>query len=178
MLAACGGGEEPPERTEPAGGCDPVEQVEVADEPRHLTKDFTQADYDSNPPAGGDHSRDALATGRFYHEAPPLGETVHALEHGAVIGWTNGLSEGDQEAVENAFNEVFADGYYQLTVIEHSDLEVPFALSAWGAVQRCESVDTAAIRPFVEEHYASGPEGTLACEGPAGRLPACAEFEP
>ena len=84
--------------------------------------------------------------GTFYTEPPRLGEAVHLLEHGAVIGWTNGLSDADLEAVEEEFNEIFKDGYYQLAVVENPDLEVPFALSAWGALQKCDEVDTAAIR--------------------------------
>jgi hypothetical protein len=33
-------------------------------------------------------------------------------------------------------------GYYQLATVENPDLDVPFALSAWGALQKCDSVDT------------------------------------
>ena len=81
----------------------------------------------------------------------------------------------DQAAVEEAFNEVFQDGYYQIATAELPDMDVPFALSAWGALQTCESVDTEAIRPFIEEWYASPktPEGGLACQGDARTLPNC-----
>ena len=92
-----------------------------------------------------------------------------------MIGWTNDLSPSDRKAVEEEFNEVFQDGYYQLAVVENPDLEVPFALSAWGALQTCDEVDVAAIRPFVEEWYASPKtaEGGLACEGGARSCPNC-----
>ena len=80
---------------------------------------------------------------------------MHLLEHGAIIGWTNGLSKPDLKAVEDEFNDIYGDGYYQLATVENPDLDVPFALSAWGAVQKCATVDTSVIRPFVEQWYAS-----------------------
>ena len=101
---------------------------------------------------------------------------MHALEHGAVIGWTNDLSEDEKATVEQTFNAVFSEGYFQLAVVENPDLDVPFALSSWGALQKCETVDAAAITSFIEEHYAPAEtaEGGLACTGKASRLPACA----
>jgi hypothetical protein len=52
---------------------------------------------------------------------------------------------------------------------------VPFAPSAWEALQKCTEVDTSVIRPFVEEWYASPKSGESfqACDGPARRLPPC-----
>jgi hypothetical protein len=191
-LVACGGDDETTsaesststtaEETqgEPVAGtetesCGPIEEVEVELGGTHFAEDFTAADYDTNPPTGGDHNDTPLQAGTFYDEPPRMGEAVHLLEHGAVIGWTNELSDADLTAIQDEFNEVFKDGYYQLAVIENPDLEVPFALSAWGALQTCEAVDVAAIRPFVEEWYASPKtaEGGLACEGDARRLPNC-----
>ena len=90
-----------------------------------------------------------------------------------MIGWTNGLSRADQEAVEEEFNEVFQDGYYQLAMVENPELEVPFALSAWGALQTCDEVDTAAIRPFVEEWYASPKSAESGARLPGPRRAGC-----
>ena len=109
----------------------------------------------------------------------PLGEAVHALEHGAVIGWTKELSQADTKAVEDAFNAEYSKGYFQLAVVENPDLDVPFAMSAWGALQKCDAVDPEAIASFIEEHYApeETAEGALACSGEAKKLPACANRE-
>ncbi len=178
-LVACGGDDgATSETTETdaiaSGDCASIEEVNVGPV-KHDDKEFTVADYDTNPPAGGDHNDPALTAGTVYTDPPPLGEAVHFLEHGGVIGWTNGLSEEDQAAVEETFDEIFQEGYYQLATVELPDMDVPFALSAWGAVQTCESVDTDAIGPFVEEWYASPktPEGGLACQGDARTLPNC-----
>ncbi len=92
-----------------------------------------------------------------------------------MIGWTNGLSRDERLAVEQEFNDVFGEGYYQLATVENPEMDVPFALSAWGAVQECAEVDTSVIRPFVETWYASpkSPESGLACGGAARELPPC-----
>jgi hypothetical protein len=189
-LAACGGGGDStttsgsstetttitnPSVDQGSGSCTPIEEVDVPLSGQHRDSEFTAADYPTNPPAGGDHNPTPIDPGTFYTEPPRLGEAVHLLEHGAVIGWTNNLSSADQKGVEETFNEIFKDGYYQLAVVENPDLDVPFALSAWGALQKCEQVDTAVTRPFVEEWYGSpkSAEGGLACEGDARSLPNC-----
>ena len=182
-LVACGGDDDPGSSTTPpvtddvasSGTCTEIQEVEVALSGQHDDREFTAADYETNPPAGGDHNPTPLQAGTFYTKPPRLGEAVHFLEHGGVIGWTNDLSAADLKAVEEEFSNVFADGYYQLATVENPDLDVPFALSAWGALQECDSVDTSAIRPFIEEWYASPKtaEGALACQGPARSLPNC-----
>ena len=182
VLAACGGGGDSGDGSTTAstsadtGPCTPIQEVDVPAFGNHENRKFTAADYSTNPPAGGDHNPTPIEAGKFYSEPPPLGQSVHLLEHGAVIGWTNNLSSADQKAVENAFNDVFKDGYYQLAVVENPDMDVPFALSAWGALQKCDSVDTSVVRPFVEKWYASpksGESNQFACEGDARSLPPC-----
>ena len=143
-LAACGGGgdgddsstEAETTASVPAGGCGEIEEVDVPMAGAHSDRDFTADDYSTNPPAGGDHNPNPLQAATFYDDASepaPLGQAVHLLEHGAIIGWTNGLSKPDLKAVEDEFNDIYGDGYYQLATVENPDLDVPFALSAWGA---------------------------------------------
>lgn len=169
-----------PISTEPSvsASCSDVETFEVEPSGDHSDRDFTAADYATNPPTAGDHNPDPIATGQFYDTAPPLGQVVHALEHGAVIGWTNGLDEADQKVVEDAFNELYGKGYYQLAVVEWPDLDGSFALSSWDSLQRCETPAEDAIVDFIENHYAPSTtaEAALACTGKAGRLPPCKEL--
>ena len=177
-LGACGGdaeGESTGSTATAAGPCGPIEEVDVLSFGNHSDQQFTADDYETNPPTGGDHNPTPLQAGSFYRQPPPLGQSVHLLEHGAVIGWTNGLSKADEKSVEREFNDVFQDGYYQLAVVENPDMDVPFALSAWGALQKCDEVDTSVIRPFVEEWYASPKSGEsgAACSGEARKLPPC-----
>lgn len=171
FVAACGGDEDPgsdstnTEAEVPDQGCAEAESVEVLPGGNHEDRDFLASDYETNPPTGGDHNPTPLDFGNFYSDPPRLGEAVHALEHGAVIGWTRDLSETDRTEVEDAFNEVFLDGYPALLVVENPSLDVPFALSSWGALQKCGGVDTEVIRPFIEANYASDKtaEGQIAC---------------
>ncbi len=182
LLVACGGDDDETSSSSEsttttatvATDCDPIEEVDVG-QVEHVKGGLTADDYPTSPPAGGDHYDAATTASAVYPQPQPYGETVHLLEHGAVIGWTNGLSEADQAAVEEEFNALIDEGYYQIAVVENPDLDVPFALSAWGALQECASADTAAIRPFVEEWYASleTPEGVLACQGNARELGNC-----
>lgn len=166
-----------PASTEPSisSSCTDVETYEVEPVGTHFNRDFTADDYATNPPTAGDHNPSPIPMGQFYGKPPPLGESVHALEHGAVIGWTNGLSPEDTKAVDGAFKAEFSKGYFQVAVVEDPDLEVPFALSSWDSLQRCEGVDAEAITSFIEEHYAPSTtdEAQLACSGKASRLPAC-----
>ena len=163
--------------TSVSDACSDVETFDVEPTGQHEDREFTIDDYATNPPTGGDHNPSPIETGQFYSDAPRLGEVVHALEHGAVIGWTNGLSEEDQTAVEDAFNQMYGQGYYQLAVVEFPDLD-GFALSSWDSLQHCESIDPAAITDFIENHYAPSTtaEALLACTGKAQRLPACKEL--
>jgi hypothetical protein len=177
VLAACGGDDDdspPAETTAASGSCSPIEEVDVELSGQHSDAEFTAADYPTNPPTGGEHNPTPLTASSFYEEGAPLGQAVHLLEHGAVIGWTNGLSPADAKAVQSGFDEVFREGY-QLAVVENPDLDVPFALSAWGAMQTCGAVETSAIAPFVEQWYASpkSAESALACQGSARKLPPC-----
>ena len=192
LIAACGDSEEPTSTSASAeeisteseattetpidGSCSAVETIEVDVGGTHFDKDFAADDYETNPPTSGDHNPNPIQTGRFYDKPARLGESVHALEHGAVIGWTNDLSSDEMSVVEQTFNAVFAKGYFQLAVVENPDLDVPFALSSWGALQKCETADSTAITSFIEERYAPSEtaEGGLACAGKASRLPACA----
>lgn len=161
-----------------SSACSDVETFDVEPSGKHDDREFTIDDYATNPPTAGDHNPSPIDTGAFYSETPRLGEVVHALEHGAVIGWTNGLSEEDQAAVEDAFDQMYGQGYYQLAVVEFPDLDVSFAMSSWDSLQRCESIDPAAITDFVENHYAPSTtaEALLACTGKAQKLPACKEL--
>jgi hypothetical protein len=185
VLVACGGGGDTSSTasstatgdttaTADAGDCDPIEEVDVQLGGQHFDKEFTADDYPTNPPTGGDHNPTPLQPG-VYSDPPRLGEAVHLLEHGAVIAWTNNLSPADGQAIQDELKTAFNDGYYQLAMVENPDLDVPFALSAWGAMQKCTAVDTSVIRPFIEEWYASPKtaEGGLACQGDARTLPNC-----
>lgn len=195
VLAACGGDEDSgdgggdPDRPGPgpAVACKPVEEVEVPEaSDYHKDQAFKASDYSSNPPAGGPHSLDFLTNPGIHQPVEP-GKAVHSLNHGAVILWAgDDLAPNDSKTLMKTYRKLAAkdpfkpgDRYSELAIVDKPDLDVPFAMSAWGRVQKCGSVDPKAIESFVEKYYGSGPEGqAVACGDAAGlgekpRVPAC-----
>jgi hypothetical protein len=186
VLAACGGGGGKEENA-----CSPVQAV-TGLVPDHVTTDPDSIPYSTNPPAGGPHTGTSWLRGQTEPEklqrdaAPPtarLGVAGHSLEHGAVIAWTNKLSKQDsKEVVETMRSLAAADNtnpgnrYSELHVVENPKMDVPFALSAWGSLQKCKGTNTAAIRSFVEQHYGQGPEGVaIGCHN--AQVPSCQRLQ-
>lgn len=174
-----GGGEE-----EPAAACSEVETVEIEPaENYHVDGEYAADDYSTSPPAGGVHSLGFLSGGAIEKTPPPLGDSVHSLEHGSVIIWTNEVPEEEASAIETFVTENVAedpfnpgDKWLEIMAVENNDMDTPIAFSAWGALQKCNTWDEAAAMSFLEEHYASGPEGEVACGGllgPAATVPGC-----
>lgn len=169
--AACGGDDDG-DSGETAQACGPIEESPVEEARNyHANGTFTAADY-ATPPAGGIHSLDLVNDRKVYSETPDLGAVVHNMEHGSTVLWTNALPADQQSEAEAAFESMVAkdafkpgDKYPSLMMIENPDMDVPFAISAWGWAQKCESFDEAAVVDFLAEHYASGPEGAIACNG-------------
>lgn len=139
----------------------------------HLEEGQEFDDYSSIPPTSGPHAPAPAESGTVYPEPQPLPALVHAMEHGTVVFWVGEAAQAFQEQLLGAVEEAYAEGYRSVIVTPLPDLEVPFAMTAWGTLQRCLGVSSAEIRSFLERYYASGGEGALACSGPAARVPPC-----
>lgn len=132
--------------------------------------------YSSNPPTSGLHAERPAEAGKIYEINPGVPELIHAMEHGAVVVWYSGLSPAERAAVEDAVNAIFADGYRSLIVTPYEGMTTPVAVTAWGTLLECAGADAAELLAFVEQFYASGPEGSFACEearAAGARPPAC-----
>lgn len=140
----------------------------------HLEPGEPFDDYSSFPPSSGPHDPTPAQVGAIYEEPPPLPTLVHSMEHGAVVVWVGAASEEMREQLLAAVQALFREGYEALVVTPLPVLQVPFAMTAWGTLQRCLGVSPQEIRAFVATHYGSGGEGNLACRGRAARLPPCA----
>jgi hypothetical protein len=164
--------------TQPASACAPVEfPADLG--PAHLDQgvDFTGT-YSSSPPTSGPHDPTPTETGTFYTEPQRVEELVHAMEHGAVIFWVNGLPQEAEEAAQAAVADIFSQGYSSLIWTPYAEMDAPFAMTAWGALQTCQDVDALSMQAFVDTYYGSGGEGIFACLGSAAELPGCTEEEP
>ena len=116
-------------------------------------------EYQSDPPASGNHWPSTAAWGFFRDTPPPDENLVHNLEHGGVIIWYD-----PQQVTEEQSQQLF-DIYRELIQIERrviltvrEGMESPIALTAWNHRLRLDSVDEAAIRSFFDQRILLGPE--------------------
>lgn len=162
-----------PPPTDPAAACAPVQfPTDLGNEHLDQGVDFTGT-YSSSPPASGPHDPVPTETGTFHDTPQRPEEVIHAQEHGAVVFWVNGLAVEQEEAAKAAVADIFSQGYSSLVWTPYADMDVPFAMSAWGTLQLCNNVDAASMQEFVDSYYGSGLEGFFACSGTAAELPAC-----
>lgn len=141
-----------------AAGC---ENVTVPNEgSTHENRDFTADDYDSNPPTSGNHFPQAAATGVYENGPPPLGTSVHALEHGRIeIQYKPGTPANVIDQLRAFFNE--KQGYLMLLFENQTGMEAQVAATAWDHKLTCdeftpETID--AMRTFYDAHLDKGPE--------------------
>jgi hypothetical protein len=165
--------------TEPATACAAPEfPADLGNDHLDQGVDYTGT-YSSDPPTSGPHDPIPTETGTMYGEPQRPEELVHAMEHGAVVFWVNGLTTEQEETAQTAVNDIFGQGYESLIWVPYPQLDVPLAMTAWGVLQKCADVDTDAMQAFVDTYYGSGIEGFFACGGAAAELPACTtETEP
>ena len=140
----------------------------------HLPEGQPFDDYSSFPPTSGPHSPVPTTPGVVYEHPQPPPEVLHAMEHGAVVLWVSpDAPESMRAALLQVVDGLFEEGYLSLIVTPLPGLEQPFAMTAWGSLQRCLGVAPEEVHAFVEAYYASGGEGSLACQGLAAGVPPC-----
>lgn len=111
--------------------------------------------YAVNPPAGGDHTVNALEAGVFKADGVEDGPVVHALEHGYVVYWHRAdISPDDLRQLE----QLQADRDNDVLLVERPTLPVPVAATAWGHRLLCEEVEPDALTRFTDEYVNKGPE--------------------
>jgi len=57
-------------------GCTEIEVVKVPMVGQHEEREFAADEFETNPPAGGDHNPMPLEAGQFYDEPVDLGQAV------------------------------------------------------------------------------------------------------
>jgi hypothetical protein len=152
----------------PALDVAPGEPCAAVEEPRDLGRRHLQPGsdhvgaYSSDPPTSGPHDPRPIQPG-IYDQPQPVPQLIHAMEHGAVVLWTGGLSPTQRDALASLAADLAGRGYGSLIVVPYPQLGVPIAMTAWGVLQMCLELDAPAIRHFVRDYYASGAKGHLAC---------------
>ncbi len=151
--AACAGAGATPSST---ARCGEVETFPVQGGGHLIGDQQPPVAYNSTPPTSGWHSSNAIQIGPF-DDALPEADQVSILEVRGVVITHGELGEGQRSALQGEARRfrgrVATTPYAALGPDE-------VVLAGWGALQRCDGVDAAAIEPFVEAYAAEEPDVT------------------
>ena len=128
----------------------------------HDEKDFTAADYKTNPPTSGTHNPVWYEDGVYEPGTTPrLGMLVHTLEHGRIdIQYKKGTPEATVAKLEALVAEQ-NEGYHLLLFENTTDMEPAVAATAWTHSLACPTMNDKvydAIRTFRARYIDKGPE--------------------
>ena len=121
-----------------------------------------KAEYDMDPPAGGNHNATWLNCG-VYDQPVPNENAVHDLEHGAV--WItydpDALTADEVSKLQSEAPSTYA------VVSPYPDLPAPVVISAWSAQVQLDGVDDPRIQQFISKYWkaATAPEPGAPCTG-------------
>jgi len=144
--------------------CDTTVSKYAVDPSPHIPECFP-IQYSTNPPTSGPHYP-VWAAFKTYTTPVPQGYYVHDLEHGAIVITYNCPGGCDAELAQLAtFLDArpvdplcFAPVKSRVVVTPDPHLNVRFAASAWGWALKSQCFDLAILGPFMDAHYAGGPE--------------------
>lgn len=146
-----------------AAGCEL--RLDLPDEgAEHATgEDPSFQKYGTNPPTSGshfgsnEHGAGAMADGA-YLEPPPLGRTIHSMEHSRVeIQYSPELPEEDQLLIKGVFDEDPSG----MLLFPNPDMPYELAVTAWTNLVGCKDFNERAvdvIRDFRDTFRGQGPE--------------------
>jgi hypothetical protein len=143
-----------------AAGC--VLQHPPIEGRNHETKQFTEADYKTNPPTSGNHFPQWYEDGIYKPgDTPNLGMLVHPLEHGRIeVQYKPGTPTSTVDGLEALLKEQ-DDGYHMLLFQNTTKMPYAVAATAWGQLLGCKTFSPKvydALRTFHERYIDKGPE--------------------
>lgn len=112
--------------------------------------------YSSTPPTSGWHASGSFAIG-ISPPDQPLSEAqqVSVLEVGGVVVTYHQLPEVDRRQLEAHVRDRFPD---RVAVTSYDKLGPgQVAFTAWGVLQRCDTLDLSVLESFVAAHAAADP---------------------
>jgi hypothetical protein len=128
----------------------------------HESRDFTAADYKTNPPTSGNHYPEWYQDGVYgAGDTPNLGMLVHTLEHGRIdVQYKPGTPTHTVSELEALLAEQ-SDGYHMLLFQNGTNMDAQIAATAWGHSLTCPQFNNKvfdAIRTFRQQYIDKGPE--------------------
>ncbi|MGE3273141.1 MAG: DUF3105 domain-containing protein [Chloroflexota bacterium] len=127
--------------------------------------DGTQVVYQSRPPASGPHYANWLQTYGFMDPAPPTGNWLHNLEHGAIAILYN-CPSGCPETVQQ-LKDLYPQlplgrnavrGQPRALILPYTDMDHKIAAVAWGWILEQDELNQDEIVRFYESRIDRGPE--------------------
>jgi len=126
----------------------------------------TKLHFATNPPSYGPHYPTPASDGDYAaRTTPPVGNVVHAMEHGRVeIQYRSGLPTSEIHQLEALFNETdgsFGPGQYMLLFQNTTSMPAAVAATAWDHVLACPTFSPKvfdALRAFRLAYTLKGPE--------------------
>ncbi len=136
--------------------CGEVEVVPIQGGAHLLGDQPPPVPYNSVPPTSGWHRSGAPPIGvHGAGDALPEPAQVAALEAGAVVVTYRGLPDADRGRLEEIAQ---ADHAGMVSVTPYDRLEEgEVAFASWGALQRCDGLDPAALAAFVRSYASREP---------------------
>ena len=129
---------------------------------QHDDREFTAADYRSNPPASGAHFPEWYPDGVYAPGTTPhLGMLVHTLEHGRIDLQYRPGTPAETVAQLEKLVAGLEGGYHML--LFQNETEMPFAVAAtaWDHLLGCPHMNDKvfdALRAFRNAYVDKGPE--------------------
>jgi hypothetical protein len=128
----------------------------------HEEREFTAADYNSNPPTSGKHFPEWYPDGVYAPGTTDnLGMLVHTLEHGRIdLQYKPGTPEATVSRLEKLVDELDS-GYHMLLFQNETDMPYAVAATAWGHLLGCPAMNDKvfdAVRAFRKNYVDKGPE--------------------
>ncbi len=153
-----------------AGACPAATIATVAVTSANHVQVGTTVQYDSNPPAGGDHYP-IWATWGVHADAVPAEYFVHNEEHGGVVllyDCPSGCPDVvaaltrivDSQPIDPLCEAQGGGVSSRMLLVPDPSLDVPVAAAAWGFTyeEPAPCVDPGSIQAFIDAHYGNGPE--------------------
>jgi len=128
----------------------------------HEQREFTEADYNSNPPTSGPHFPTPADDGVYPSgSTPELGQLVHSLEHGRIeIQYEPGTRAETVGRLHELYDMLDA-GYHLLLFENPTKMPYAVAATAWGHLLGCPKMNDQvfdALRAFRRNYVDKGPE--------------------
>lgn len=134
-------------------GCTEVEEFE-SEGSTHTSDPDEKVDYQHNPPHSGDHYEVTVEWGRYDKQQPDV-QTVHNLEHGHLVISHKGLTDAQEQELEE---QVKINDFHIVLQPREANPKKGVYYTAWTAQLYCREPSAAALQYMIDNWRDQGPE--------------------